>query len=403
MCNFTMLQFHVGDFVDIVGYQVPIIVVFTAVGGLVASLLLLLRWAVLPRPIPGIPYNKASARRIMGDIPDMKKGNGIRFWYREQLARHNSPIVQVFNKPFRGPLLLVADPRETQDVMMRRTREFDKSTMTSESFKCLLGDSHISMKSADHRYKHNKELLRDLMSPAFLNEVCKAPSRGRFRFSLPFRADGWDCVVLQVSAPEIYMKMTLLLDLWTIKANKAGGRPFPANQDLHVTALDIIMAATFDFPQSDTSLSKQIAHIEMHQRADSSVTPEPFQFSRVELEPELEAWVYLTQSFDVPFKSRFPYLSHWLYLQRPRSRKALQLRQIVTERNIEQSIKRLEKQGNEKKLRCAVDKILLREQAHAKKHGLQPSFYKPAIYDEVSPATSSPPRSRMFFQTRPRL
>jgi len=185
MFDSNMHHLRLGDFIGIAGYQVPALVVLTVAGGLVTSLLLLLvRWAALPKPIPGIPYNRESARRIMGDIPDMKKTNGIRFWYRAQLAKHNSPIVQVFNKPLRRPLLLVADPREAQDVMMRRTREFDKSTMTSDSFKCLLGDSHISMKSADPRYKHNRELLRDLMSPAFLNEVCRLPWQSPLLFAL---------------------------------------------------------------------------------------------------------------------------------------------------------------------------------------------------------------------------
>lgn len=27
--------------------------------------------AILPKPIPGIPYNKASASRILGDAPDV--------------------------------------------------------------------------------------------------------------------------------------------------------------------------------------------------------------------------------------------------------------------------------------------------------------------------------------------
>lgn len=32
--------------------------------------------AILPKPIPGIPYNKASVSRILGDAPDVSK---IRF------------------------------------------------------------------------------------------------------------------------------------------------------------------------------------------------------------------------------------------------------------------------------------------------------------------------------------
>lgn len=40
--------------------------------------------AALPRPIPGIPYNKKSARRILGDAPDLfkyKAENGELFAY----------------------------------------------------------------------------------------------------------------------------------------------------------------------------------------------------------------------------------------------------------------------------------------------------------------------------------
>lgn len=163
--------FNTNGHAEIAGYDVTTPLRFVIVTLVVVLFLLqLLRWA-LPKPFLGIPHNKDAARHIMGDIPEMKKAKGIRLWYREQLSKHQSPIVQVFNKPFRGPLLLVADAREAQDVLMRRTREFDKSSLTGDSFKCLLGNSHISMKSADPRYKHNKELLRDLMSPAFLNEV----------------------------------------------------------------------------------------------------------------------------------------------------------------------------------------------------------------------------------------
>ena len=31
----------------------------------------LVRYMMLPRPIPGIPHKKASARRILGDAPDV--------------------------------------------------------------------------------------------------------------------------------------------------------------------------------------------------------------------------------------------------------------------------------------------------------------------------------------------
>ena len=43
--------------------------------GVAACVLITLATAVyrslLPKPIPGVPYNKASARRILGDVPDV--------------------------------------------------------------------------------------------------------------------------------------------------------------------------------------------------------------------------------------------------------------------------------------------------------------------------------------------
>jgi hypothetical protein len=33
--------------------------------------------AILPKPIPGIPYNKASASRILGDAPDVSCSSSL--------------------------------------------------------------------------------------------------------------------------------------------------------------------------------------------------------------------------------------------------------------------------------------------------------------------------------------
>ncbi len=154
-------------------------VALTVVGSVVAFIMLL-RWAALPRPFPGIPYNKASAGRVLGDIPEFKGSKGFRFWLGDQFARHNSPIVQIFIKPFARPILLIGDFREAQDVMIRRFKEFDRSSVTSDCFRTLLPESHLSMKTADPRFKHQKELLKDLMTWEFLNEVRGRESRSGF-------------------------------------------------------------------------------------------------------------------------------------------------------------------------------------------------------------------------------
>lgn len=153
------------------GYPQPALVL---VAVCVTATVLLLRWAALPKPIPGIPYNKISATRISGDGPEMKKAamaRRVRFWMRDQFAIHNSPIIQLFIRPFGKPYVLVSDFRESQDILIRRTKEFDRSIRSIEAFRSLVGNGHIALRSTDHRFMKNKALVRDLMSPPFLNEV----------------------------------------------------------------------------------------------------------------------------------------------------------------------------------------------------------------------------------------
>jgi hypothetical protein len=102
----------------------------------------------------------------------------MRVWMRDQFAIYKSPIVQVFLAPFGKPWLLVSHFREAHDVMTRRTREFDRSSLTTDSFGGVMPASHINMKTADHRFRQNKELVKDLMTPAFLNEVRSLAARG---------------------------------------------------------------------------------------------------------------------------------------------------------------------------------------------------------------------------------
>lgn len=51
-------------------HYIPYQLAFLVTGGLAVSVLLLYR-VLLPRPIPGIPYKEASAKRILGDGPDV--------------------------------------------------------------------------------------------------------------------------------------------------------------------------------------------------------------------------------------------------------------------------------------------------------------------------------------------
>lgn len=143
------------------------------VGVLAALLYGLYQW-LLPKPLPGIPYNEAAAKSLFGDVPSLvkevsKTGDFAEF-IRKQSKKHNSPIAQVFMKPFGKPTLLVCDFREAQDVLLHRGKEFDRSSFVGEVFDGAGKDHHIA-KQTGPEWKARRKLLQDLMSPTFLNNV----------------------------------------------------------------------------------------------------------------------------------------------------------------------------------------------------------------------------------------
>jgi hypothetical protein len=144
--------------------------------GILALLLTLLYRAALPKPIPGIPYNHASARSIFGDIPGMMKWKAETretfTWMTEQCKLLNAPMVQLFVKPFSLPWVIVTDARECLDVLTRRSKEFDRSSFTTDVVLPILREHHFPFPSGPKQRAH-RALLSDLMTPAFLNEVCR--------------------------------------------------------------------------------------------------------------------------------------------------------------------------------------------------------------------------------------
>lgn len=130
---------------------------------------------LLPRPILGIPYHRASSTRILGDIPlvskHMKETGGQMSWFPSQAKKLNSPIFQVFY-PLSTPWVVITDFRESQDILTKRTKEFDRGPHFIDIFRGLIPDHHITMKSTDPQFKVHRKLIQDVMTPAFLTDVC---------------------------------------------------------------------------------------------------------------------------------------------------------------------------------------------------------------------------------------
>ncbi|KAK2615030.1 hypothetical protein N8I77_001809 [Diaporthe amygdali] len=71
------------------------------------------RWA-LPKPIPGIPYDEAASKSLLGNVPELlrfaKDNDGnIVPWFFKKLTEKNAPMVQVWIKPLQPPAVIISD------------------------------------------------------------------------------------------------------------------------------------------------------------------------------------------------------------------------------------------------------------------------------------------------------
>lgn len=324
------------------------------------------RWT-LPKPIPGIPYNE-SARSILGDLPSIlahvRATDQMYSWFTEQITKHHSAIVQVFVFPLSKPWILVSDFRESQDILMRRTKEFDRSTLMGDIFAGMLPAFHNHMQSTNAQFKANRALLKDLMTPSFL---------------------------LEVEAPQIYANTETLVQIWDLKRELAQGHPFAAAPDLYNEALDTVFAATFGLEPENSTTGTQLQFL--RQKANEIHVPAsedaPVEFPSRPRPVNFEAIITLTESFEHATKAPLPRLAHWFIRRLPYMRRATAIKEKLIYDRIEQAVQRLPtSSGQKNKLkRSALDEILQREAAQARKENRKPDFHARAIYDEVRPET----------------
>jgi hypothetical protein len=144
---------------------------YTSICIVLLTILYKLRTLFLPKPLAGIPYDAESARRFLGDLPALARAANSREWAINHGRKLKSPLFQVFLRPFAKPLVYVTDFYEMADISMRRTGEFDKSDQVISVLEGVVPEQLLTLRSHDPRYKRNKELVRDLMSPTFLHKV----------------------------------------------------------------------------------------------------------------------------------------------------------------------------------------------------------------------------------------
>ena len=316
---------------------------------LVSSTLLYLTYrAALPKPIPGITYHRSAANSLFGDIPSMLKHitstKEVINWFSDQCVELNSPIVQLFIRPFGRPMVFITDWRESQDILMRR-KEFDRSHFFGEVLLGLLPKAFISMQTND-TFRHQRRLLANTMSPAFLH---------------------------QVAAPRIYNAALELVELWRLKIELAGDHPFSAPSDIHHVTLDAIWAATFGVSsgttKSQVDLLLSLTKLEVLPR-DKNL---PVEFPKGPTPPAFNAIATMTDSLDNAIGSPLPSWHHWLIRQTPSYRTAKKYKDDLFDEHFRNARKQYSDDPDDQKdIRSAVENVLQREAIAAKKEGRAP-------------------------------
>ncbi|PHH62804.1 hypothetical protein CDD81_6696 [Ophiocordyceps australis] len=325
--------------------------------GTVAGLLVVLVYlSALPRPLPGIPYNKASSRRLFGDLKQIRSSTYRRQWIWSQPREHGAPLSQLFLFPFRRPTVVISDYRIAMDICARRTREFDRGTRNKECVGLTAPNFHFTMETRDARFRIHRELLRDLMAPWFIKEV---------------------------AAPRIYNRVSLLVDLWGLKQSKAGTRSFSATRDLYLATLDMISSVAFGMEDSKAALKSEILCTQGFDVEPAEGVHEPVVFPCAPEDAEIEALLDIPDMVALAQSSPFPTMAQWLALLKPKHARAHWNRKSLLRRQTAKSLHRLSLMGEKAVPESALDELLWRESMAASKTGRNADFYSPAIRDEV--------------------
>ncbi|KAL6887425.1 cytochrome P450 [Trichoderma longibrachiatum] len=326
--------------------------------GIVCVALYMAYRRILPKPIPDIPYNKDAAAKMFGDVPEMMgyvmRTQRIFCWLTSLTTRLQSPIVQAFIKPGGLPWVVVTDPFESQDILLRRIKEFDRSEFFGELINGILPEQHIQFISTDPRFRNNRSLINHLMAPTFIREV---------------------------SAPEVYMAAKALMKLWKMKCTIARGRPFSAHHDVTFAALDSIFASSFGLLEDETSTIQRIKALDGFKPVLPDGVDEPLAFPEGHTPDIFSAVLTLANSVTDTQLSPAPVLTSWVIRKFPYMRRAKSIKDKYIRGKVEESVRLIEKDPNIRP-KSALHSVLLRERDVATKEGRQPDYRKGAIADE---------------------
>ena len=334
-----------------------------AVLGVVFLAVYIVYRAALPRPIAGIPYHKDSATRILGDAPAMikhKQRYGTVFdWMTQQAVELNSPIFQLFLRPFSNPAVFITDPREAQDILLRRAKDFDRSQFFEDVFGGTVPYNHVIQPTND-KFRQGRRLLADTMAAPFLNRV---------------------------AAPLLHKHSLNLMELWRVKNDAAAGHAFWAADDLNNFALDSIWDVAFGSQLN--SLPEETAFLNTISKFDMPTSKDdPINLPKPQLNGAVNSMKMLTHGLDVAVTSPLPSLSHWMLRMTLSYRRARIYKERLVQKRLDDAKVRLLDRTHEstddlKGITCATDHMVRREAQAANKENRAPNYESKQAKDEL--------------------
>ncbi|KAJ4296102.1 hypothetical protein N0V88_004804 [Collariella sp. IMI 366227] len=230
-------------------------------------------------------------------------GDPARHLFQQNRAL-NSPVVQVFLRPFSKPTILIDDVREVKDILGRRTREFDRAPSTRNAFRPIIPHASL-VKVTGAEFKNQRRFWEGVMGTAFLRRV---------------------------TAPRIHRVAQDLVDLLRTKATIADGRPFSMFDDFDLAAFDIIWTVVFG---TDLEATRKQHTQTLKEAALGSLTQPPsrdvlaWMPERLPMPDMFDVVSSLIRNVEKTFGSFSQPLYHWYLRQKPAYKRMLTVKNRI--------------------------------------------------------------------------
>lgn len=306
-------------------------------------LVLWLRPKLYPRPYPGIPHNIYSDTRLTGDIPDLIPLIEATNEFSESLfaittQKLGVPIAQILFPRIRKPMIILEDPYEIQDILLRRAKEFDKAPMAIDLFGPMFPNSTLAQYTTPE-LRELKRLWADTMKRDFL---------------------------LRTAAPNAHKSAMELVELWRLRASVAPDQPFRTLDDFKGTSLDAVWIAAVGEEPGVTRFE-----IKKLQNQIAGLAPPEGQSRGAFIQKEVE---YISDTIARSSSSISPKWAQIFQTWTPRYRKCRKVVNSEVGRSLRKAVDRFEdfelgKLEREDFDTCMVDLVLRRRILEARKAG----------------------------------